>query len=339
MEDHRLRIATAIFTYATLKDLDLPLLCTRAGIDLAGIEQQRPGTVSATQLEALWQQAALLSRDPLFGLHLGESLQPAALGLVGQVVKTSATVGEAVTQAATLAHLFTDLFALQVEQDSAAFMLCFLPEGDTGSFTFRHTMDLFMAFAVHEMDGLLLEKITPDAVYYPLPIDTQHVAEYARVLRCSPLAKKDTWAIRLPLRYWNKPVITADYAVQQLLLQKAGPLSLPDMARRSFPARIYFHLLSNAYLGIASQREVAANFNISSRSLQRRLQRDGVQFQDLADKARKAMALHYMGNGQYPVKEIAYLLGYNEVSAFTRAFKRWTGVSPQQYGLKKLYRS
>ena len=70
------------------------------------------------------------------------------------------------------------------------------------------------------------------------------------------------------------------------------------------------------------------------RAFQRKLQEEGVSFQQLADSVRKSIAMHYLQSGNYPVKEVSYILGYNELSAFTRAFKRWTGKTPVDFQKK-----
>ena len=90
-------------------------------------------------------------------------------------------------------------------------------------------------------------------------------------------------------------------------------------------------MLANSYLGIVSLEDIAANFNISARTLQRKLKEEGINFQQVADEVRKSLAINYLKAGSYPVKEISYMLGYNELSAFTRTFKRWTGITPAIY--------
>ncbi|RFM30665.1 AraC family transcriptional regulator [Deminuibacter soli] len=331
MEDHRLRIATAILAYAVQKDTDAAVLCNLSGIDFAAVEQNRQPAITPARLNELWTHASHLSHDLLFGLHLGESLQLAALGIVGEIIKTSSTVGEGITQAAAMAHLFTDLFSVSVEHHTGTFSIQFNPLTEGDNFSFRQTMDMFMAFVVHEMDGLVLEKIKPVAVNLPYAIKDGDLREYERVFRCRPVTRANTWAIQLPAAYWNKPIVTAQYELQQALLQKVTGAALPDVNPQSLQARIYRYLLSNAYLGLASLEDIAANFNVSTRSLQRKLKEEGVSFQQLAEQARKSLALHYIDSGNYQFKEISYMLGYNELSAFTRAFKRWTGTTPASY--------
>jgi AraC-like DNA-binding protein len=77
--------------------------------------------------------------------------------------------------------------------------------------------------------------------------------------------------------------------------------------------------------------EVAEKVGLSSWSLQRRLREEGLSFSLLVDKLRCEMATHYLQQKQLPISEMALLLGYSEVSAFSRAFRRWFGISPRQW--------
>lgn len=77
--------------------------------------------------------------------------------------------------------------------------------------------------------------------------------------------------------------------------------------------------------------EIARVFGVTDQSLQRQLREHGVTFQELVTAARKELALHYMEDHDMPLTEIAHCLGYSELSAFSRAFRGWTGMSPQRY--------
>ena len=77
--------------------------------------------------------------------------------------------------------------------------------------------------------------------------------------------------------------------------------------------------------------QVAANLNLSVRTLQRRLKEEGLTYKIVLDELRKQFALDYIKNKELSVKEIAYLLDYAEPSSFIRTFKRWTGKSPNVY--------
>jgi AraC-like DNA-binding protein len=186
-----------------------------------------------------------------------------------------------------------------------------------------------MMFTIHELDGLILRRIVPMKVTYPY--QTKLASEYNRALRQVPVKDELEMSITLDGEYWNLPILTANYELQRMFLEKvsASPqLNVP----RSFQASVLDYLMKNAYLGICSLEEVAANFNMTARSLQRRLRDESATYQQLADAVRKTLALHYLQSGKYQIKEISHILGYNELSAFSRAFKRWTGKTPIQVG-------
>ena len=77
--------------------------------------------------------------------------------------------------------------------------------------------------------------------------------------------------------------------------------------------------------------QVAQKIAMSSRTLERRLEEHGVAFNKLVDDTRRRFALNYLRDRKNTLTEIAFLLGYSEVSAFNRAFKRWTGSTPLDY--------
>jgi AraC-like DNA-binding protein len=86
--------------------------------------------------------------------------------------------------------------------------------------------------------------------------------------------------------------------------------------------------------GKASATQVARALGTSSRSLSRKLRQDGVPFVRILDEFRRALAEHYLSERELPISQIAWLLGYREVSSFTHAFRRWTGTTPRQFRLK-----
>jgi len=70
---------------------------------------------------------------------------------------------------------------------------------------------------------------------------------------------------------------------------------------------------------------------MSSRTLSRKLGEEGTSFAEILDQLRAALAKRYLDDETLPVSEIAWLLGYREVSSLTHAFKRWTGITPGEF--------
>lgn len=330
MENHQHRFILSLLAYYAQKDFDTEHLCVLSGIDLKAVLEGKTTNFTPKQMNDLWLNAVQISKDPLFGLHFGESMQLAALGAVGEIIKTSHTVGEALTQAATLTHLITDLFGMDVVKEDQTFSLIFNlhEEVKQTEFVLKQNIDFFMAFAIHELDGLLLKKVKPQKITYAYAIS--NTQEYERVLRCEPTIGS-SYLIQFDIKYWNETIITGNYAMQKLLLQQINEFTAPPLAKLG--TVVYHQLLTKSYLGIASVKDIAGNFNLSVRTLQRKLEDEGTSFQFIADQARKQLALKYLESGEHQLKEISYMLGYNELSAFTRAFKRWTGMAPTLYTL------
>jgi AraC-like DNA-binding protein len=83
--------------------------------------------------------------------------------------------------------------------------------------------------------------------------------------------------------------------------------------------------------GDPSLTTVGERVAMGPRTLQRRLKDQGVEFKALVDDTRRLFAVTYLRKPDHTLAEIAYLLGYSEVSAFNRAFRRWTGSTPSEY--------
>jgi AraC-like DNA-binding protein len=83
--------------------------------------------------------------------------------------------------------------------------------------------------------------------------------------------------------------------------------------------------------GKPTLQRVAAALRLAPRTLQRRLAQEGTSLQDEVEHIQKSVALAVVRDRDLPVEEVAFLLGYEEPSTFFRAFKRWTGTTPNQY--------
>jgi AraC-like DNA-binding protein len=330
MEEQQRQFILSLLAYSVQRGIPAKRLCQLCSIDLEALKKGSI-EISKKQFNNLWKNASHLCNDPLFGLHFGESLQLAALGVVGEIIKSSDTVGQAISIAASLTGAVNDLFTMKIERSKKSFVVHLIStDVQNNEFVERQLADLLMVFTIHELNGFLLERIKPSTVTYPYKLSNKE--EYERVLRCKNIKKGNEYSIEFKNSYWDEPILTANYELQKLSVQKLNSQQKDKLASvKAFKVKIMDYLMQNSYLGILSLEDVAANFNITSRSLQRKLQEEGITFQQLTDSAKKSLAIHYLGSGNYQIKEISNMLGYNELSAFSRAFKRWTGKAPINY--------
>jgi len=91
------------------------------------------------------------------------------------------------------------------------------------------------------------------------------------------------------------------------------------------------HIAERLGRGEPSQTEIARLMGLSERTLQRRLSAEGTTFNGVLEDARREIALGFLANRKLAAYEVSFLLGYSEPATFFRAFKRWTGKTPQQY--------
>jgi AraC-like DNA-binding protein len=332
MENFQNQFVLALIAYAVRRNVDPNRLCELSGIKYTWLTQTGAKPLTALQVNNLWKNVSHLTNDPLFGLHFGESMQIAALGVVGQIIQTSATVGDALTNACALTGLITDMFSMKVQHAKNNFKVVVSFDQAKAAaypYTFRNMADYLMVFVMHELNGLLIGKIQPTATKFPYPVT--HVGEYSRIFECVVSNKQSSeLSLEFPARILVIPVLSANYELQNYLLQKINGLT-KNGESHSLHAKVYNHLLNNSYLHALSLKSVAANFNLSPRNLQRKLKEEGVGYLDIVDEVRKTLAENYLKSAHYSIKDISHILGYNEPSAFLRAFKRWTGKTPKQF--------
>ena len=102
-------------------------------------------------------------------------------------------------------------------------------------------------------------------------------------------------------------------------------------ARDSFRRRVEAEVEPLLTSGTIRIERIARTLGCSRQTLYRRLKAEGLTFAQLLDDLRRRRALQLVGNASLPVKEIAWRLGFSDPAAFSRAFKRWTGKSPQAF--------
>src|SRR5688572_7094373 len=164
MEDFQKKFILALLAYVSQRGVNAHRLCNLAGIDYKSFQKKNSRPVSPEQINSLWKNASHLTGDPFFGLHFGESMQLAALGIIGQILLTSATVGEALSNAGSLTPLITDMFQMRIHHEKNKFRITFsadLAKATKFNSTYRHMADFLVVFSCHELRGLLLEKLEP----------------------------------------------------------------------------------------------------------------------------------------------------------------------------------
>ena len=127
------------------------------------------------------------------------------------------------------------------------------------------------------------------------------------------------------------PVVSADpYLNTHLVTYFEEALSRRSTTRGSFRSSVENAIVPLLPHGKIRVSEIARRFGVSPRTFARRLSSEGITFSEVLESLRSDLAERYLAEDGMSISQIAWLLGYQEVSALTHAFKRWTGTTPRQ---------
>jgi AraC-like DNA-binding protein len=277
----------------------------------------------------LYETAAALTGDDDFGLHVGETVDATAFDVLGYSVMNSANFGEAMARVVRYHSIWTNGAAFDLRNRGVRVVLSYRYLDPSIR---EHRHDAEMTFAAIAAQG----PAVTDADWCPEAVSFQHarpadLSEHQRIFRCrvefgaaSNELVFDSAVLRLAIK-------KADARLCALLDRHAEALlrSYPNQDDLIGRAREMIRRELNG--GNPSIDRVAQRLGMSARTLQRKFHEHHTSHQQLVDDLRKDLALGYLNEPTMAICEVAYLLGFSESSAFHRAFKRWTGQTPNEY--------
>lgn len=182
---------------------------------------------------------------------------------------------------------------------------------------------------------LCRETTSPDLT--PVRVQFRHrrdgsVAALAEHFGVDPVFGADVDGMQLPVAEVDRPTIVGDASIWQFFTDHLESLlQSGDLAEMSLETQVVQEVAKLLSGGVPPLAEVATTLGMGTRTLQRRLSERGTSYQALVDEARRHLAQQLVGDRRYSLSEIAFLTGFSEQSAFTRAFKRWEGLSPRAF--------
>lgn len=275
------------------------------------------------------EHASAQLQDPLLGLHLGQSIRPAHFGVLGLVFHACTNMGAALARLERYQRLVYDFNPLKLHIGGQHVELIWSTErGRPGALVDECAISALVTLARH-LSGTPLQ---PAWVHFVNPSPAaMHWPEYEQVLGRQVQFEQPQTVVAIPLDWLSLPLQHPDTALQTILEQQADALlaQLPEHAQLS--ARLTRLLSQQLSQGLPTQHDVAAQLGLSTRSLHRRLAAEGTSYRERLAQTRLQLAQSYLRNPQLHIAEVAQLCGYTEQSALSRAFKQWTGLSPQAY--------
>lgn len=287
--------------------------------------------ISLNAVAALLDLAASQCGDPCLGLHFAEFLPPGSSGIVGHLVLSAPTVRDAIQDVERYLGLFMAPIAVSFSEKGGRGVLSWKYPG-----TFSAPRLQFSGLVV----GALITRLQTVAgsEVKPLSVELDHrpfecMAEIRRVLGKRVRFDRPGNLLAFDSNTLNRRAPGVQAGLHGLMRQlgdrvleeQRQEIDIVELTRRQIATR-----LKNGASGLDN---VAGAFGLSSRALQGRLKRGGTTFEDLVGATRQQLAESYLRDTGLSMTDIAMLLGFSELSAFTRAAQRWFNMAPTAYRL------
>jgi AraC-like DNA-binding protein len=268
--------------------------------------------------------------DPLLGLHLGQTIQPTHLGALGYVLLACENLGAALMRIQRYHRLIHDINPIEPQLIGDALELRWgVTRGKPGALFDESGITGIVQFG-RDLCGQDKHQLPLRAVDFvnPAPPD---VRPYTAYFGCPVRFDQPTTRLVIPLGSLAAPLRRPDPTLLKLMeahvdaamaqLPEAGDLA--EMSRR-----VIAHMAPH---GMPELDQVAQALQLTPRIYYRRLAEQDLNFRALREAALRQVAELHLRDARLTLSEVGALLGYSEQSAFSRAFRRWTGISPLQW--------
>ena len=327
------RVAPLLAIPSLLTDLgaDPAAVFARAGIELA-ILRDPENRLSFLQIGRLLQACVEATGREHFGLLIGQQFTLPSLGVLGELMRNCATLRDALRMAALHLEIHDRgavSLAVDVDERQAALGYTLLA-GDIPAA--GQILDGAIA-----MQHLLLRELAGRS-WKPLRIQLSHgrpakAAPYTGFFGTRVEFDAPYSGIVFDSHWLDHPIAGADPQAYAAIVATIEAAASRDSA--PLTAQVRRALLAMTFTGTASMANVARLFDLSPRTLRRRLVEEGSRERDIGAGVRRELSLHLLRNTDLPVSEVAAMLCYSDLTVFSRAFRGWTGESPRRWRVRR----
>jgi len=288
--------------------------------------------VPLSMLWAVWRDILTHNPDPALGLRLGRRITVRSLGLVGYVLATSRTLGDALDRFSRYCRILRDGVECHIDRSPGTTRIVFHDHAMV-DWAARPQADARLAGLLRVCRRLTGATIVPRAVDFPYERPAR-IGEHRRTFGTDRVRFARPHAgLTLSGADVARPVRSADDTLAGYLEPLAMDLlaKMRAAATGSFAddlARVLASMLATEPLTVD---EVGSRLGVSSRTLQRRLHTEGTSFAEVLEQLRRREAEQLLRDRRLTVEAIATRLGYSEPSTFYRAFRRWRRTSPAAF--------
>lgn len=280
-------------------------------------------------ISALWLELERLIDDPCFGLKTADHWHPSHFGTIGYAMLASSTIRNALERLIRFHRVVSDAaFGELIEDHKAKTLTIKLNWNEEIPWTPARED----AALTYILSSCRLNFIKP---LYPKRVELTHnqhqcLLQYEKFFGCrvelncaAPLLSLSVADADKPLRSGDAYLAKFHDTIMDDYISKLSATRLIRLVQKFLAA----HLPD----GPVTLEMTAKEMGMSTRKLQRDLRQEGTTFQELLNRTRRDLAQRYVQDAQHDLTEVAFILGFADLSTFSRSFKRWTGTSPSRY--------
>jgi AraC-like DNA-binding protein len=318
----------ARLAYAKLLLAGAPVepLLRKAGLTLEQIRDPTQRLKVRDQIRFL-NLAARALKDEFLGFHLALHVEFRELGLLYYALASSANLKDALERAARYSTIVNEGIVLELVTRGHYGVL--LRYAGVSRHLDRHQIEFWMAALVRICRKLTGHVIFPKRVRF-VHVRKNNNGRYAKVFGDDVEFGAPVDEIIFAADFEKITLIGADPYLNKLLIKYCDE-AMADRAGKtsSFRSGVENVIVPLLPHGKAEAGEIAHRLGVSRRTLARRLSSEGQSFSKVLEDLKLHLARRYLVEGNLTISQIAWLLGYKEIGAFSRAFKRWTGKTPR----------
>ncbi len=320
----------AILNSLNKKGIDIDLLLENLGIS-SEIYSNPDYRIDANLIRRFWEEASPMVEDDYIGLYLGTSISMTEFGLPGMFFLYSPTIKIAIEKIIKYEVLVSGFLKMKIipqPHNRERIVLEVNHNHPQGQHVIL-TQTVLLTQTIKQIAGM---SHNPEKVFFSIP-SPNDTSRFNAIFNCTINFNQKINAIEFKADTLNQPIIHRDAKILENI-EGLATNNLNELVRKNcLSEKIYSIFQKEIYSSnqVPSLSEIAQLFNVSGRTLQRKLKQESSSYGEILQKLRKDEALKLLKDKKLNINEIAWFLGYAEPSSFVMQFKKWTGNPPSSF--------
>lgn len=300
-------------------------------LELAGIErvylESDDYLLPSYKLVTLLEKTAEALNCPDFGIRLAKQQSLSMLGPIGLLVQQCETLGDAIMQLKRYLYVHSQAGVLNITKEHTSTYITFLPLVDYQGKS-RQLIDLSLVAGLNILNEVVGRQLTLQSAFFSYR-EPGNLDAYKAAFNCMLTFGRELSGVSVSNDLLEWPLHSEKKRLKQFIhhyiqhIEHSNPMQLEDRLRV-----LIRQLLP---LGQCNIQQLSVLLQVDVRTLQRRLKEKNTSYQTILADERKTMAIRYLTESDVSMSHLADLLGFAELSVFSRSFKSWVGMTPTQY--------